>query len=74
MNSKSQAKIEYWADILERNIYGVGYSSAKERLSAYICSMALRRNFGETNESFLEREGLTEFDAWVMSKLKGSQS
>lgn len=73
MNPKSQAKIEYWTDILERNVYGVGYSSARERLSAYICSLSLRRNFGETNESFLEREGLTEFDAWAMNKLKGSK-
>ena len=72
----SKAKIEHWQNIREDYIKrGLALhrgeptkpgfrESYDERLSGYKASLALSRNFGESNEEFDKRTGLGEFFKW----------
>jgi len=40
-----------------------------ERLSGYLCSLTLGRDFNESVDSYFERKGLIEFDVWARQEL-----
>ena len=48
----------------------LGKATAEARLRAYLGSLALGRNFGETMEAYLERKGYVEFYVWAHSKIE----
>ena len=65
----TQAEIEKWTRILERNIAGPNHRTAQERLSAYLCSLSLGREFGEAVDAYFERRGFVEFKDWAKIQL-----
>lgn len=62
MADRSKLEIERWTKILEK-------TGDLERLRRYLGSLVLGREFGETWESYAERQGLVEFEEWANEKL-----
>ena len=54
----------------ERKFAKLDKATIEARLRAYLGSLCLGRNFGETSEAYLERKGYTEFWNWAISKLE----
>ncbi len=78
MQGRSEQEIKRFTEYREKYISGKwrGDLSEKERLqlyyerlSGYLCSLSLGRDFSETVESYFQRKGLTEFDSWASLEL-----
>jgi N12 class adenine-specific DNA methylase/CRP-like cAMP-binding protein len=65
-NSRSDGEIAKWTDILAKQ-----GEKGRERLRAYLGSLALGRDFMETNDDYLARRGLTQFNDWAIKELGG---
>jgi hypothetical protein len=63
--SRSQAELDKWTRIYAK----VPRKTANERLSRYLGSQMLGREFGETVEAYFERKRLTEFAAWAYEQV-----
>ena len=66
----TQAKIEKWTRILDNDVSGPNHSTARDRLRAHICSLALGRKFGESADVYIERAGYAPFVKWATDMLK----
>ena len=61
--SRSTMEIERWSRILE-----LDKQKGKQRLTAYIGSRILGREFGENVDNYFERSGLTDFVNWSIEQ------
>jgi hypothetical protein len=71
----TDANIEAWKERrhdYEQGLHGArgGLEAYRRRLSAYVCSLALGREFQEKWESYVKRRGMTEFIEWADNELK----
>jgi len=57
---RSAGEIDKWSSIV-RNFGDAG----KRRLSSYLASQMLGRDFGESVEDYFSRRGLTQFSTWA---------
>jgi hypothetical protein len=63
--TRSDSEIAKWTDILAKH-----GEKGRDRLRGYLASLTLGRDFQEPVADYLERQGLTRFDAWAMEQLK----
>ena len=67
---RSQMEIDKWSRIIEHDIHGPNHATAVDRLRAYVCSLYLGRDFGETCDAYMERTGMVDFEFWANSITK----
>ncbi len=67
---RRNADVQRWMNILDKNIHGPHHGTAKERLSAYLGSITLGRNFGEDLDSYIDRTGKRVFWNWASRQVR----